>query len=58
MLMAKIARVVSWLSLLGVIAPAILYLYGSLSLASVQTTMLVSSFAWFGTVPLWLDRKR
>lgn len=53
----KIARVVSWLSLLGVIAPAVLYLYGSLSLASVQTVMLISSVAWFGSVPLWLDRK-
>lgn len=58
MVMPKIACAVSWLALLGVIVPAILYLQGSLSLASVQTVMLISSVAWFGTVPLWLDRRK
>jgi hypothetical protein len=55
--MRRIAQIVSWLSLAGVVAPAFIYLFGGMTLAAVKTWMLLFSAIWFVTVPVWMDRK-
>lgn len=56
--MRKIAQIISWLSLVGLIIPPCLYLAGMLPLPAVKTWMLVFTVAWFATVPVWMDRKK
>ena len=55
--MRKAAQIVSWASLVGVIAPAFLYLSGGTTLPTVKTWMLVFTVLWFVTVPVWMDRR-
>lgn len=54
--MRTVAQVISWIALVGTIAPALAYLGGATSLANVKTWMLVSTVVWFVTVPVWMDR--
>ncbi|MEX2044128.1 MAG: hypothetical protein WD941_02170 [Opitutus sp.] len=54
--MKKIAQVVSLIALVGVIIPPLAYLAASLTLDAVKTWMLVSTFAWFATAPVWMNR--
>lgn len=55
--MRILAQIISWISLVGVIAPSCLYLAGSMTLDSVKLWMLVFTILWFVTVPIWMDRK-
>ncbi len=55
--MRRTARLMSLLSLVGVIAPPVLYLLDRMPLPSVKTWMLVFTVVWFATVPLWMDRR-
>jgi hypothetical protein len=36
--------------------PSVIYLAGGTSLDAVKTWMLVSTIAWFLTVPVWMGR--
>ncbi len=54
--MRRTARLISLMSLIGVIAPPVLYLLDDLALPSVKTWMLVFTVIWFSTVPLWMNR--
>jgi hypothetical protein len=55
--MRKIAQIVSWLSLVALMVPPIMYLAGSVQLPAVKTWMLVFTLVWFATVPFWMERK-
>jgi len=55
--MRKAARIISLLSLAGIITPTFLYLAGAVELPAVKDWMLVFSLTWFATVPLWMDRR-
>lgn len=55
--MRKVAQIVSWIALIGVITPAIMYLAGGITLDAVKTWMLVFTIMWFATAPLWIDRR-
>ncbi|HLP01702.1 MAG TPA: hypothetical protein VK163_06735 [Opitutaceae bacterium] len=55
--MRTLARIMSYLSLAGVVMPPTLYLGGVLSLPAVKTWMLASTLVWFATVPVWMGRK-
>ena len=55
--MRKLAQIISWLALLGVIVPSILYLAGKVTLPAVKLWMLVFTLVWFVTVPIWMERK-
>ena len=55
--MRKLAQIVSWLSLIGVIVPSVLYLSGQTTLPAVKMWMLVFTIVWFVTVPIWMERK-
>jgi hypothetical protein len=54
--MRNAARIVSWVSLAGVVAPAFGYLAGAMELPAVKMWMLVFTVVWFVTVPVWMDR--
>ncbi len=54
--MRTTARLISLLSLLGVVGPPVLYLLDRMALPSVKTWILVFTVMWFATVPLWMDR--
>jgi len=50
--MRYLLQTISWISLLGVIAPALLFMNGSLSLNHCQLAMLVMTVIWFAVTPL------
>ncbi|MBC8327573.1 MAG: hypothetical protein ISR76_08725 [Planctomycetes bacterium] len=56
--MRRALQGLSWLALLGTIAPAVLYLSGGLELAALKTAMLLATLLWFLTVPFWMERPR
>jgi hypothetical protein len=56
--MKHIARVVSAVALLGIIAPSVLFVSGRIDLSQVQNWMLVATILWFATAPLWMDNDR
>ena len=55
--MRKLAQIISWLALTGVIVPPLLYLAGQATLPAVKWWMLAFTVIWFVTVPVWMDRK-
>lgn len=55
--MRNLARVVSWVSLAGTIAPSVLLMAGYLDLDQVKLWMLLSTAAWFIATPFWMDTK-
>jgi len=54
--MRILAQIISWLSLLGTLVPAIAFLAGRLTLDTMKTWMLVCTVVWFVSVPVWMDR--
>jgi hypothetical protein len=54
--MKTVARLISLLSLVGTIAPPMLFFTSSMSLASMQWWMLASTIGWFLATPLWMER--
>jgi hypothetical protein len=54
--MVGIARMVSFVSLVGTLAPAVLFFLDSMTLDEAKRWMLVATAAWFATSPLWMDR--
>jgi len=55
--MNKLLMALSYLGLLLVIVPALMYLSGSIEKSSMMTTMLVGTVLWFVTVPFWMGKK-
>jgi hypothetical protein len=55
--MIKVAQIISWLALVGLLVPPIAYLAGSVTLAAVKLWMLVFTIIWFATVPFWMGRR-
>jgi len=55
--MRTLARIISILSLVGTITPALLFFAGRIDLAQVKSWMLVWTVAWFVATPIWMDRR-
>lgn len=55
--MKSILPIVSYIALLGIIIPPILYLSDVLSKSGMSSFMLVGTLLWFLTVPFWMGRK-
>jgi hypothetical protein len=53
--MRRILQVLSWMALAATLVPAVLYLTGSMPLATVKTWMLAGTVVWFATVPMWME---
>ena len=51
----NIAQIVSWLSLVILVMPSVLFLMGTFSsLDQVKLIMLVATVVWFVSTPLWM----
>lgn len=54
-MLKMIAQIVSWVCLIVLIVPSMLYLAGKMtSLDQVKTIMTVATVLWFVSVPLWM----
>ncbi len=56
--MRKIAQIISWLSLVALTMPSILYLTGSMELDTVKKIMLIASLVWFLSASLWMWKEK
>jgi hypothetical protein len=54
--MKRLLPWLSWLSLVVVIVPPLLYLAGSLDKETMKHAMLFGTIGWFATVPWWMGR--
>ncbi len=52
--MRAIAQIISWLSLVALTLPSILYLTGSMELDDVKIIMLIASVVWFLSATPWM----
>lgn len=50
-------KVISWVALVGVILPGVLYLSGGIRLEAAKAWMIACTVLWFVTVPLWMGRR-
>ena len=55
--MILVAKLISWISLIALIAPAILFLAGRMELDQVKSIMLISTVVWFASASIWMWRK-
>jgi hypothetical protein len=55
--MILVAKLISWISLVVLIAPAILFLLGRMELDQVKVIMLIATVVWFVTAAMWMWRK-
>ena len=53
-MLRKIAQWVSWLSLVALVAPSIIFLAGKMELDRMKTVMLVATIVWFISASLWM----
>ncbi len=56
--MRTIAQIMSWLSLVALTVPSILYLTGSMDLDVVKKIMLVASLVWFLSATPWMWKEK
>lgn len=57
--MRTIAQIISWLSLVALTLPSILYLTGSrMELDTVKNIMLVASLVWFLAATPWMWKEK
>ncbi len=52
--MVLVVKLISWISLVALIVPAIAFLAGSMELDQVKTIMLISTVIWFVTAAMWM----
>lgn len=56
--MRRLLQLISWLSLIGTVAPSMLYCAGALpNLEKVIWIMNLSTIVWFVVTPFWMERK-
>lgn len=55
--MNQAAKGASLVALLLVLAPCLLFFFGTLSLSPVKTVTLLGSVLWFIATPAWVGRK-
>jgi len=50
----RIAQIVSWVSLVVLLVPSVLFLAGRMELDRVKLVMLVATIVWFVATPVWM----
>jgi len=55
--MVLVAKLISWISLIALIVPSVLFLAGRVELPQVKSIMLISTVVWFVTASLWMWHK-
>ena len=56
--MRMAAQIISWLSLVLLVLPSILFLSGTMDLQQVKWTMLIATFIWFVAAPFWMWKEK
>ena len=53
------AQIISWISLVLLVLPSVMFLSGSMELDRVKQVMLIATLVWFVTASLWMwqDKK-
>ncbi len=55
----QITQLVSWLCLIVLVVPSVLFLTGKLpSLDQVKLIMLIATVVWFVSTPLWMWKEK
>jgi hypothetical protein len=49
---------VSWIALVATLLPSLLFLAGSIELATCSWLMLVATIVWFTATPFWMGREK
>ncbi len=52
--MMLIAKIISWISLVVLIVPSILFLAGRMELDQVKLVMLIATVVWFVSGAMWM----
>lgn len=52
--MVLVAKLIAWISLVALIAPAILFLAGRMELDQVKSIMLITTVIWFVAATMWM----
>jgi hypothetical protein len=52
--MRTILQIISWLSLVALVGPSVLYLTGSMELDRVKIYMMGATVVWFVSASLWM----
>ena len=52
--MRLLLQLISWLSLIVLIVPSIMYLAGRMELDRVKWIMLIATIVWFTSASLWM----
>ncbi len=55
--MTHLIKIISFIALLMVIIPSILFFMGTIDLAANKQWMLAGTVVWFALAPFWMDRK-
>jgi hypothetical protein len=55
--MVLVAKLISWISLVAVIAPAIFFMVGRMELDQVKLIMLISTVTWFVAAAISMREK-
>lgn len=56
--MRIILQIISWLALVFVILPSVLFLAGTLKLPQTKIIMLAATIVWFVVTPFWMGREQ
>lgn len=54
--MKKILPIVSFLALILIVLPPVLFLSGTMALEAMKSLMLLATLIWFLTTPFWMGR--
>ena len=55
--MRKLLQLASFLALVGIVIPPILYFRGSLPRDGMNTVMLLATILWFAATPFWMNSR-
>lgn len=55
--MRRVVQTLSWISLVVLMAPPVLFIAGKMTLDTVKLVMLIATVAWFATTPFWMGKK-
>lgn len=53
-MLRTVAQIVSWLSLLALTLPSVLFLAGRMELEKVKFYMIIATIVWFVSATLWM----
>jgi hypothetical protein len=54
--MRRVLQTISWLSLVALMTPPVLFLFQAMPLSGVKWAMLAATVVWFAVTPLWMGR--